>query len=83
MASLAKCALRYVILKTEEHRKKEYIEKQNVCSSKFDIRLSFQCFAPADAYSTALLLMIRTNAQYFAVGFHTVIPGQDLESYDV
>ena len=40
---------------------KEYIEKTNACSNKFDIRLSFLCFASADAYSTALLLMKRTN----------------------
>ena len=48
-------------LRQKNIRAKEHIEKLNACSSEFDIRLSFLCFASADAYSTALLLMIRTK----------------------
>ena len=56
-------------LRQKNIRTKEYIEKPNACSSEFGIRLSFLCFASADAYSTALLLMIRTKVKSFAVGF--------------
>ena len=39
-------------LRQKNIRTKGYIEKPDVCSIKFDIRLSFQCIAPAVAQAT-------------------------------